>query len=185
MYLRRPCIGLSLALPRTFLVRASSRWVGESPWQCGGSLARGSLARGPCSQHQLCAMLFLIVLPFAFNSMHSNGKGMSSSAMPYKRTAPSWCKTTGTEVVDQVGRVTGISIFSPPMLLLSLAQSSRTTPSSADLQAGEEGKHPVPDRRCPARYQRYPPGLHHHRVQDPAYPEDQGVGLQAGLNGLH
>ena len=47
-------------------------------------------------------MLFLIVLPFAFNSMHSNGKGMSSSAMPYKRTAPSWCKTTGTEVVDQV-----------------------------------------------------------------------------------
>jgi small subunit ribosomal protein S13e len=30
--------------------------------------------------------------------MHSKGKGMSSSALPYKRTPPSWCKTTSTEV---------------------------------------------------------------------------------------
>ena len=30
--------------------------------------------------------------------MHSKGKGMSSSALPYKRSSPSWSKTTPTEV---------------------------------------------------------------------------------------
>ena len=30
--------------------------------------------------------------------MHSKGKGMSSSALPYKRSAPSWLKTTPQEV---------------------------------------------------------------------------------------
>jgi len=34
--------------------------------------------------------------------MHSKGKGMSSSALPYKRTPPSWCKTTSTEVTDHI-----------------------------------------------------------------------------------
>jgi small subunit ribosomal protein S13e len=34
--------------------------------------------------------------------MHSNGKGMSSSALPYKRTPPSWVKTTAAEVNDQI-----------------------------------------------------------------------------------
>ena len=30
--------------------------------------------------------------------MHSKGKGMSGSALPYKRTPPSWLKITGREV---------------------------------------------------------------------------------------
>ena len=30
--------------------------------------------------------------------MHSKGKGMSSSALPYKRSAPSWLKMTTPEV---------------------------------------------------------------------------------------
>ena len=30
--------------------------------------------------------------------MHSNGKGISSSALPYKRSAPSWCKSAPAEV---------------------------------------------------------------------------------------
>jgi small subunit ribosomal protein S13e len=30
--------------------------------------------------------------------MHSKGKGMSSSALPYRRSAPSWLKTTPAEV---------------------------------------------------------------------------------------
>lgn len=30
--------------------------------------------------------------------MHSKGKGMSGSALPYKRTPPSWLKITGHEV---------------------------------------------------------------------------------------
>ena len=34
--------------------------------------------------------------------MHSFGKGISKSALPYKRTPPSWCKTTTREVVDQI-----------------------------------------------------------------------------------
>jgi hypothetical protein len=34
--------------------------------------------------------------------MHSNGKGISSSAIPYSRTAPAWLKTTPDAVVDQI-----------------------------------------------------------------------------------
>jgi small subunit ribosomal protein S13e len=34
--------------------------------------------------------------------MHSNGKGIASSALPYRRSPPSWLKTTTEEVVDQV-----------------------------------------------------------------------------------
>lgn len=30
--------------------------------------------------------------------MHSKGKGMSGSALPYKRTPPSWLKVTSHEV---------------------------------------------------------------------------------------
>lgn len=34
--------------------------------------------------------------------LHSNGKGISSSAVPYSRTAPSWLKTTPDQVVEQI-----------------------------------------------------------------------------------
>eukprot|EP01003_Olkasia_polycarbonata_P007223 NODE_819_length_688_cov_433.730829_g749_i0.p1 GENE.NODE_819_length_688_cov_433.730829_g749_i0~~NODE_819_length_688_cov_433.730829_g749_i0.p1 ORF type:complete len:152 (-),score=16.96 NODE_819_length_688_cov_433.730829_g749_i0:129-584(-) len=34
--------------------------------------------------------------------MHSFGKGMSHSAVPYRRTPPSWLKPTSREVVDMV-----------------------------------------------------------------------------------
>ncbi|KAL7792974.1 ribosomal S13/S15 N-terminal domain-containing protein [Trichoderma ceciliae] len=34
--------------------------------------------------------------------LHSNGKGISSSAIPYSRAAPSWLKTTPEQVVDQI-----------------------------------------------------------------------------------
>lgn len=34
--------------------------------------------------------------------MHSNGKGISSSAVPYSRTPPAWLKTTPDQVVDQI-----------------------------------------------------------------------------------
>ena len=39
--------------------------------------------------------------------MHSNGKGISSSALPYKRTAPSWCKAAPAEVRVFVSRDVG------------------------------------------------------------------------------
>lgn len=34
--------------------------------------------------------------------MHSGGKGMSSSALPYKRTPPSWAKATPKDVEEHV-----------------------------------------------------------------------------------
>lgn len=34
--------------------------------------------------------------------LHSNGKGISASAIPYSRNAPSWLKTTPDQVVDQI-----------------------------------------------------------------------------------
>ena len=37
--------------------------------------------------------------------MHTPGKGISSSALPYSRRAPSWLKTTPSEVVDQIHKL--------------------------------------------------------------------------------
>jgi len=34
--------------------------------------------------------------------LHSNGKGISASAIPYSRTPPSWLKTTPDQIVDQI-----------------------------------------------------------------------------------
>ena len=34
--------------------------------------------------------------------MHGNGKGMASSALPYKRTVPAWLKTTTRDIVGQI-----------------------------------------------------------------------------------
>jgi small subunit ribosomal protein S13e len=34
--------------------------------------------------------------------MHSNGKGMADSAIPYKRTPPAWLKISAPEVEEQV-----------------------------------------------------------------------------------
>ena len=34
--------------------------------------------------------------------MHTNGKGMASSALPYKRTPPSWLKSTSKDVEEHV-----------------------------------------------------------------------------------
>lgn len=34
--------------------------------------------------------------------LHSKGKGISASAIPYSRNPPSWLKTTPEQVVDQI-----------------------------------------------------------------------------------
>ncbi|CAF9909030.1 MAG: ribosomal 40S subunit protein S13 [Alectoria fallacina] len=34
--------------------------------------------------------------------LHSNGKGISASAIPYNRTPPAWLKVTPEQVVDQI-----------------------------------------------------------------------------------
>ena len=37
--------------------------------------------------------------------MHTPGKGISSSALPYSRRAPSWLKTSPSEVVEQIHKL--------------------------------------------------------------------------------
>ncbi|KAI0176373.1 40S ribosomal protein S13 [Hypoxylon sp. FL1284] len=37
--------------------------------------------------------------------LHSNGKGISSSALPYSRTPPAWLKTTPAQVEEQICRL--------------------------------------------------------------------------------
>ncbi|KAH7123640.1 ribosomal S13/S15 N-terminal domain-containing protein [Dendryphion nanum] len=37
--------------------------------------------------------------------LHSNGKGISSSAIPYSRTAPAWVKTTPEQITDHITKL--------------------------------------------------------------------------------
>ena len=47
--------------------------------------------------------LFISTTTFAImGRLHSNGKGISASAIPYSRTPPAWLKTTPEQVVDQI-----------------------------------------------------------------------------------
>lgn len=40
--------------------------------------------------------------PETMGSMHSGGKGISSSAFPYKRTSPSWIKISSQDVDENI-----------------------------------------------------------------------------------
>ena len=64
--------------------------------------------------------------------MHSKGKGLSSSALPYKRTPPSWLKITETEVSTNLTRLrTPQSLHSPiAFCVLKHPAVSVRTPSS-------------------------------------------------------
>ena len=37
--------------------------------------------------------------------LHSKGKGISASALPYSRAAPAWLKTTPEQVVEQIAKL--------------------------------------------------------------------------------
>lgn len=37
--------------------------------------------------------------------LHSNGKGISASAVPYSRNPPAWLKTTPEQVVEQISKL--------------------------------------------------------------------------------
>jgi small subunit ribosomal protein S13e len=37
--------------------------------------------------------------------MHSNGKGISRSTIPYRRSVPNWLKLTSTDVEEQIERL--------------------------------------------------------------------------------
>lgn len=37
--------------------------------------------------------------------LHSKGKGISASALPYSRSSPAWLKTTPEQVVEQISKL--------------------------------------------------------------------------------
>jgi len=43
--------------------------------------------------------------PATMGRMHSFGKGISRSCLPYKRTPPAWLKVTAAEVIEQVTKL--------------------------------------------------------------------------------
>lgn len=58
---------------------------------------------GPARQAREAPSVSWWQSPSNMGRMHSNGKGMSSSALPYKRTPPSWLKTNDKEVSGSPG----------------------------------------------------------------------------------
>jgi hypothetical protein len=46
-----------------------------------------------------------LVQSFTMGRLHSNGKGISASAIPYSRNPPAWLKTTPEQVVEQIGKL--------------------------------------------------------------------------------
>ena len=37
--------------------------------------------------------------------MHTNGKGIARSSLPYKRSKPSWCKESAKSVTEEICRL--------------------------------------------------------------------------------
>lgn len=118
--------------------------------------------------------------------MHSGGKGMASSALPYKRTPPSWAKSSPKDVEEHVCKLAKKGLtpsqvrprrmgggdgdesvgrrkresFKPPVgNAADLASTARTTNNT--------------DRRDPARRTRGPPGALHHGLQGAPPPEEE------------
>ena len=62
--------------------------------------------------------------------MHSNGKGISDSALPFKRTASSWLKTSAEEIVKNASHGPSPFPLPPPFLppLSHLVPPQRLTP---------------------------------------------------------
>ncbi|KAJ8908147.1 hypothetical protein NDN08_008241 [Rhodosorus marinus] len=54
--------------------------------------------------------------------MHSKGKGLASSALPYKRTPPTWVRISQQEVIDQICQHARKGMF-PSMIGVSLRDS--------------------------------------------------------------
>nr|CAH8857076.1 unnamed protein product [Trichobilharzia regenti] len=54
--------------------------------------------------------------------MHSGGKGISRSALPYRRSVPSWQKMTADEVKEQVFKLAKKGL-SPSQIVLELLRA--------------------------------------------------------------
>jgi hypothetical protein len=85
------------ALARCYSDGGGRRWSARSP-------AAALLSQRPVSlspQNPLPTTIAFVPLRSAPQGrMYGNGKGIADSALPYKRTPPSWLKTTAGEVQD-------------------------------------------------------------------------------------
>ncbi len=58
--------------------------------------------------------------------MHSGGKGIAGSALPYKRSPPSWLKVTSSQVEDHVCKLAKRGLTPSQVSVRSITQSPRT-----------------------------------------------------------
>merc|ERR1711964_551968 len=119
--------------------------------------------------------------------LHSNGKGISASAIPYSRTPPSWLKTTPEQVVDQICKlarkgatpsqigvvlrdshgVAQVKVVTGNKILRILKSNGLAPEVPEDLYVDQEG------RRCPQAPRAQPKGQglqippYSHRVHNP------------------
>merc|ERR1719270_898066 len=102
--------------------------------------------------------------------MHAPGKGISQSALPYRRSVPTWLKLTSDEVKDQIYKLAKKGL-TPSQIGVILRDSQ-----GPDLQVGQEGSDSFSDRCHPQRQSWSCPGQIHHRQQDSPHLERQGNG---------
>eukprot|EP00963_Diacronema_lutheri_P001891 scaffold121_cov356-Pavlova_lutheri.AAC.25 len=95
--------------------------------------------------------------------MYSRGKGISGSALPYKKSSPSWLKTTPQEVRDEVDAAQHQAIHTSKKSIergdgmdgeggwkdvrLTEPNDAAKPGGGTDLQAGQKRARTVPDRR--------------------------------------
>lgn len=81
--------------------------------------------------------------------MHAPGKGIASSALPYRRTPPSWLKTSPEEVVEQITKLArkGLSPSQIGVILRDshgIPQVRRALLSGAPLTVSADDRPPLP-----------------------------------------
>lgn len=82
-------------------------------------------------------------------AFHARRKGISKSALPYRRTPPSWLKTTTAEVADQVVKLAkkGLTPSQIGVILRDshgIAQVSHVTGSKILRMLKKHGTRPAP-----------------------------------------
>ena len=82
--------------------------------------------------------------------MHAPGKGISQSALPYRRSVPQWLKLTSDEVKDQIYKLAKKGL-TPSQIGVILRDSHGVAQVMLDHFSEEERKHIV-DHACDSRY---------------------------------
>jgi hypothetical protein len=92
--------------------------------------------------------------------LHSNGKGISASAVPYSRNPPAWLKTTPEQVVEQIQK---------------LAKKGATPSQIGEILRDSHGIAQTKGKFCHSKCEkaRVLTFRSRHRKQDPPYPQVQ------------